>query len=109
MGCFCFAKATDKPDKFSLRAIEVVHVGYSTSQKDYRLYNLKDKKFFVSRDVIFRQDIFPFQLIKRGRYPHLLFDSVKSSATYPSPNHQHNLRDNVNDNDQVQIGLEQLQ
>lgn len=83
MGCLCFVTATDNPDKFSLRAIAAVHMRYSTSQKGYRLYNLKDKKLFVSRDVIFREDIFPFQLLKKGRDPPLFLDPVKQYIQVP--------------------------
>lgn len=36
-------------------------MGYFTTQKGYRLYNLANKLFFVSRDVSFREDTFPFR------------------------------------------------
>lgn len=35
-------------------------MGYSQSFKGYILYNLLDKCFFISRDVIFREHVFPF-------------------------------------------------
>ncbi|XP_075095514.1 uncharacterized protein LOC142173765 [Nicotiana tabacum] len=41
-------------------------MGYSISQKGYRLYDLKAKRFFVSRDVTFQENIFPFQTMKKG-------------------------------------------
>lgn len=36
-------------------------MGYSTVQKGYVLFNLHKKTFFVNRDVIFHEDIFPFK------------------------------------------------
>ncbi|XP_019226262.1 PREDICTED: uncharacterized protein LOC109207735 [Nicotiana attenuata] len=53
MGCLCYSTVTEKIDKFSPRAIAAVHMGHSVSQKGYRLYNLKVKRFFVCRDVTF--------------------------------------------------------
>lgn len=32
-------------------------MGYSDFQKGYKLYDMKSKKFFVSRDVIFHEQI----------------------------------------------------
>lgn len=40
-------------------------MGYPDTQKGYVLYNLTNHTFFVNRDVIFKEDIFPFQLIKK--------------------------------------------
>ncbi|XP_019266531.1 PREDICTED: uncharacterized protein LOC109243965 [Nicotiana attenuata] len=66
MGCLCYATVTKKIDKFSPRAVAAVHMGYSVSQKGYKLYNFKAKRFLVSRDVTFQENIFPFQTMKRG-------------------------------------------
>jgi len=60
IGCLCFATVTEKVDKFSPKAIVAVHMGYSATQKAYRLYDFKSKRYFVSRDVSFREHIFPF-------------------------------------------------
>ncbi|XP_075097853.1 putative mitochondrial protein AtMg00820 [Nicotiana tabacum] len=65
MGCLCYATITEKVDRFSPRAIAAVKMGYSESQKGYKLYVPKGKKFFVNRDVTFSEDIFPFQSMKR--------------------------------------------
>ncbi|XP_075095306.1 uncharacterized protein LOC142173584 [Nicotiana tabacum] len=66
MGYLFYATVTEKIDKFSPRAVATVHMGYSVSQKGYRLYDLKAKRFFVSRYVTFRENIFPFQSMKKG-------------------------------------------
>jgi len=64
IGCLCLATVTERVDKFSPRAITTVHMGYSVSQKGYKLYDLRQRKFFVSIDVTFKEDIFPLQLGK---------------------------------------------
>ncbi|KAL3353831.1 hypothetical protein AABB24_018482, partial [Solanum stoloniferum] len=61
IGCLCFATTLIQKDKFSPRAVRAVLVGYSSHQKGYKLYDLENKSFFVSRDVVFMETIFPFQ------------------------------------------------
>ena len=36
-------------------------MGYETAQKGYKLYNLEGKTFFVNRDVVFVESVFPFK------------------------------------------------
>ncbi|XP_075079734.1 uncharacterized protein LOC142164969 [Nicotiana tabacum] len=59
-GCFCYATTLPKQDKFSLRATPSVLLGYGTFQKDYKLYSIEHKTVFISRDVLFHENIFPF-------------------------------------------------
>ncbi|XP_070025437.1 uncharacterized protein [Nicotiana sylvestris] len=63
LGCLCFASTLPRTDKFSSRAIETVFMGYSGVTKGYILYDLDRHKFFVNRDVVFREFVFPFQAI----------------------------------------------
>ncbi|XP_009788206.1 uncharacterized protein [Nicotiana sylvestris] len=67
-------------DKFSPRVITAVHMGYSVSQKGYKLYDLRRRKFFVSRDVTFKEDIFPFQLGKDDTQQYPMFLELKSKG-----------------------------
>lgn len=55
IGCLCFATLLPKHDKFSPRAVKAVLVGYGTTQKGFKLYNLDTKQFFISRDVVFME------------------------------------------------------
>ncbi|XP_016435782.2 uncharacterized protein LOC107761995 [Nicotiana tabacum] len=48
-------------DKLSARAIPAVLMGYSSTQKGYKLYDLHAKTFFVSKNVVFKEDLFPFK------------------------------------------------
>ncbi|XP_075112628.1 uncharacterized protein LOC107785721 [Nicotiana tabacum] len=47
---------------------QAVHMGYSTTQKDYRLYDLTTRTFFISRDVSFRENEFPFRKITQHSF-----------------------------------------
>lgn len=60
-GCLCFASTLPKGDKFKPRAKRVVFIGYSETQKGYKLFDLQQNTYWVSRDVVFREDIFPFK------------------------------------------------
>ncbi|XP_059285136.1 uncharacterized protein LOC132038490 [Lycium ferocissimum] len=50
-----------KGDKFGPRAIPSVHIGYFSSQKGYILFDLTTKEFFVNRDTVFKENVFPFR------------------------------------------------
>lgn len=61
-GCLCFATTVGThKDKFQDRTIKTVLVSYVGTHKTYKLYNLIDNSIFLSRDVIFHENIFPFQ------------------------------------------------
>ncbi|GAA0187195.1 transmembrane signal receptor [Lithospermum erythrorhizon] len=60
-GCACFATiCSSNSDKFSARAYKSIFLGYSSTQKGYKLYNMHTHKLFVSRNVIFHETIFPY-------------------------------------------------
>lgn len=61
IGCLCHATKLPRTNKFGPRSIRSVLMGYGITQKGYRLYDLKDKVFFISRDVVFTEPVFPFQ------------------------------------------------
>ncbi|XP_069155784.1 uncharacterized protein [Solanum lycopersicum] len=62
IGCSCHATKLLRTNKFGPRAIRSVFMGYGTTQKGYKLYDLENKVFFISRDVVFTKSIFPFQI-----------------------------------------------
>ena len=63
-GCLCFAASlTSHRTKFSPRARDLVSVGYPPTTKGYKLYDIVLKSFFVSRDELLHESLFPFHSI----------------------------------------------
>ncbi|XP_070049681.1 uncharacterized protein [Nicotiana tomentosiformis] len=59
IGYLCYATILPRQDKFSPRAISSVLLGYETFQKGYKLYDMEHRTVFISRDVLFHENIFP--------------------------------------------------
>lgn len=60
-GCLCYAYNISRGgDKFASRIRRCVFVGYSYIHKGWKLYDLETHKYFVSRDVKFLENTFPF-------------------------------------------------
>nr|XP_009792623.1 PREDICTED: uncharacterized protein LOC104239641 [Nicotiana sylvestris] len=60
-GCLCYATSSVIGDKFQPRAGRSVLMRYLVVQKGYLLFDLTHKKYFVSKNVTFRESIFPFK------------------------------------------------
>ncbi|XP_075112053.1 uncharacterized protein LOC142182060 [Nicotiana tabacum] len=60
----CYTTTPKVLDRFSPRAIPVVLLGYSSTQKGYILYNLHSKTFMINRNVMFHEIVFPFKYVK---------------------------------------------
>ena len=86
-GCLCFATITQPHrDKFSPCATRCIFLGLSPRQKAFKLYDLSTHNIFVSRDVKFHENIFPFQDIPSQSIPTPLpnppfFDNQTSHPT----------------------------
>lgn len=65
-GCRAWShvRSISRKSKLDPKAVECIFVGYPNGVKGYKLYDLKKKQFFVSRDVIFEEDIFPLKTDK---------------------------------------------
>ncbi|XP_019238180.1 PREDICTED: uncharacterized protein LOC109218282 [Nicotiana attenuata] len=57
-GCLCYASNMPKGDTFTVIAKRVVLIGYSETQKGYRMYDLENRSAFVSRDVVIKSRSF---------------------------------------------------
>lgn len=53
-----------------------MHIGYSEVQKGYILLDLVTKSFFVSRDLLFRETVFPFMNLSTVKEKGLFIDNT---------------------------------
>lgn len=78
-GCLFFASNLLRRDKFDSRANKTFLIGYSKTQKNYKLYDLESMRFLVSRYVTIREHDFSFkgmQLDMQDTFPQHLPDDL---------------------------------
>jgi len=79
-GCLAMASNPSRShDKFDPRRVPCLFVGYPSQQNGYRLLNLLTNQYFVSRDVVFYEHIFPCQ---QGSY-HQYMQPIPSIGPKP--------------------------
>nr|XP_009778683.1 PREDICTED: uncharacterized protein LOC104227996 [Nicotiana sylvestris] len=61
LGCLCFAKQVQETDKLMPRDKPAILMGFSDTQKGYILLDISTHQFFVNRDVVFQENVFPFK------------------------------------------------
>ena len=81
-GCLCFARHKTN-DKFASRSRKCVFVGYPFGKKGWKLYDLDTREFFVSRDVQFFEESFPFRVEKGEPVP----EHAPNTLTHCPPVH----------------------
>ena len=62
-----------KQNLINLSIKHCVFIGYSYGKKGYKLYDLDNHKTFVSRDIVFHENVFPFSHVSSNNPPHLVF------------------------------------
>lgn len=62
IGCLCYA-AIKSSDKMAPRALKCMFLGYPYAKKAYKLYDLNNHRIVISRDVVFKEHIFPYKQI----------------------------------------------
>ena len=63
-GCLCYP-TFPKPhrDKFQARTTPHIFIGYPFGTKGYKVLSLATRKIHISRDVVFKESIFPFTVL----------------------------------------------
>lgn len=79
-GCLAFAfNPENTADKYKARGVPCVFLGYPVSEKGYNFLDLTNHKEFVSQDVYFTENVFPYQTSSSTKYIHPL------PITHPIP------------------------
>nr|XP_016475423.1 PREDICTED: uncharacterized protein LOC107797080 [Nicotiana tabacum] len=61
IGYLCYATKPDFHDKFTPKSVPGVFMGYATTQKRYRIYDIEANKFIVCRDIVFHENLYLFK------------------------------------------------
>ncbi|GKB92830.1 ribonuclease H-like domain-containing protein, partial [Tanacetum coccineum] len=81
-GCLCFAAIVKRSDKFFEKSEKCVLIGYASSKKAYKLFNLENKTVMFSRDVKFYKTIFPYKMSVQLDVEHKDFESEVTNLNF---------------------------
>ncbi|XP_074356820.1 uncharacterized protein LOC141696596 [Apium graveolens] len=67
---------SNSKDKFAAKTLKCVFIGYPFNKKGYRVLDISSKKCYITRDIVFVEDCFPFH--------NKTFDTVSTSLSISS-------------------------
>ncbi|CAN1347700.1 Retrovirus-related Pol polyprotein from transposon RE2 [Linum perenne] len=83
-GCLCYASSLNRnKTKFDSRAKQGIYLGTVAGIKGHKIYDLHTHTIFVSRDVLFHENIFPF-LSTSHEHTSSIHDPVASDVLFPA-------------------------
>ncbi|KAL4385154.1 hypothetical protein GQ457_15G011160 [Hibiscus cannabinus] len=66
-GCLSYASVLPRPEtKMHPRSVKCIFLGFPKHSKGYRLFDISTHKVFISRDVVFSENIFPFKVAEKS-------------------------------------------
>ncbi|CAA7023525.1 unnamed protein product [Microthlaspi erraticum] len=60
--CYTHRASRDK-DKFGQRSCRCVFLGYLFGKKGWKVFDIEREEFIVSRDVVFKESVFPYSVV----------------------------------------------
>ena len=134
-GCVAYVhNPVHKKNKWSTKALKCVFLGYSNTQKGFKIYHPITRRYMVSKDVIFDEESFYYNTIGGNNLRDVplitsstdnimqekISDPITAETTLETPDfHLHklndesrreeNVQDEINENVQDEINTEELQ
>ena len=66
--CLCFAQNRMKgKDEFAPRSTKCIFLGYPFGTKGWKVFDLETQEIYISRDVVFYENIFSFEKFKNAK------------------------------------------
>jgi hypothetical protein len=85
-GCACFPNLRPyNSHKFSIWSKPCVFQGYSSHHKGYKCFHSETGRIFISRDVIFHEEVFPFSHAKTNSKSYPTETSSSNSVSISPP------------------------
>ncbi|CAA7053596.1 unnamed protein product [Microthlaspi erraticum] len=98
-GCLAFAhKQKRDGDKFDVRSRKCIMLGYPFGKKGWTLFDLEKEEIFVSRDVVFIENNFPFkteETLREDNISGMLSETEEDDDTYTDDGDQDAENDGV--------------
>lgn len=83
-GCMCWPNLRPYKHKLNYYGTSCVFLGYSSTHKGYKCLNLKTHRLYISRDVIFHEDSFPYSKSRPISQPYTQSSPVVQLPIIPS-------------------------